>query len=124
MSIEPIWLLRFDGTCNPTGKIGVGVVLDNLASEHFYIQKELGHVRTCNQVNYVALCCEFETTIHLGIKKVQVRGDPKLICRQVAEEWRVKTMNLQTFHSQVLTLKEQFEYLNTLFIFGTLRPIL
>lgn len=110
MSIEPIWLLQFDGSCNPRVGSGAGVVLDNLAGERYYIQKDLGYELTCNQAEYAALRCGLETAIRLGIKKVRVLGDSKLVCRQVAEEWRVKAVNLQTFHSQVLKLKEQFEY--------------
>lgn len=37
-------------------------------------------------------------------------GGLMLVCRKVVEEWRVEVMNLQTFHNQVLKLKEQFEY--------------
>ena len=44
------------------------------------------------------------------MKKVRILGNSKLVCRQVAKEWRVKDVNLQTFHSQVLKLKEKFEY--------------
>lgn len=104
MSIEPIWLLQFDGSCNPRVGSGAGVVLDNLAGERYYIQKDLGYELTCNQAEYAALRCGLETAIRLGIKKVRVLGDSKLVCRQVAEEWRVKAVNLQTFHSQVLKL--------------------
>ena len=59
---------------------------------------------------YDTLHCGLETTIRLGITRVRVLGDSKLVCRQVAEEWRVKAVKLQTFHSQMLKLKEQFEY--------------
>jgi ribonuclease HI len=57
-------------------------------------QKVLPRDVSCNQAEYAALILQLELALKLGVVRLQVLGDSKLISNQVSGKWRVKTLDL------------------------------
>lgn len=108
MSEEQIWTLYFDGSSSSQLGAGAEIVLQNSTTERILYQKNLGRGLTCNQAEYAALTAGLRLANRLHITKIRIRGDSKLVCQQVKGDWEVKSTGLQTFHREILRLKENF----------------
>jgi ribonuclease HI len=68
----------------------------------------LGRERTVNEAEYAALCLGLRKAVELGITKIEVRGDSKLIVNQVEGSFKLKSANLKAMHAEACELKEKF----------------
>ncbi|ABO97497.1 predicted protein, partial [Ostreococcus lucimarinus CCE9901] len=101
----------FDGASrgNP-GEAGAGALLrrkrdDRIVEE---LLEYLGNERTVNEAEYAALCLGLRKAVELGITKIEVRGDSKLIVNQVEGSFKLKSANLKSMHAEACELKEKF----------------
>ena len=111
VSSEDVYVLEFDGASrgNP-GEAGAGALLrrkrdDRIVEE---LLEYLGRERTVNEAEYAALCLGLRKAVELGITKIDVRGDSKLIVNQVDGSFKLKSANLKSMHAEALALKEKF----------------
>ena len=105
------YVLEFDGASrgNP-GEAGAGALLrrkrdDRVVEE---LLEYLGSERTVNEAEYAALCLGLRKAIELGITKIEVRGDSKLIVNQVDGSFKLKSENLRSMHAEAVSLKKKF----------------
>lgn len=63
----------------------------------------------CNQVEYAALIATLNIAKEKKVRCVQVRGDSKLVCNQVAGNWEVKSEKLQSLYQTVKDLTREFQ---------------
>ena len=108
---EDEYVLEFDGASrgNP-GEAGAGALLrrkkdDRIVEE---LLEYLGSERTVNEAEYAALCLGLRKALELGITKIEVRGDSKLIVNQVDGSFKLKSENLRSMHAEACRLKEKF----------------
>ena len=112
VSSEDVYVLEFDGASrgNP-GEAGAGALLrrkrdDRIVEE---LLEYLGRERTVNEAEYAALCLGLRKAVELGITKIDVRGDSKLIVNQVDGSFKLKSANLKSMHAEAVALKEKFD---------------
>jgi len=106
------YVLEFDGASrgNP-GVAGAGALLrrkrdDRIVEE---LLEYLGPERTVNEAEYAALCLGLRKAVELGIRKIEVRGDSKLIVNQVDGSFKLKSANLKSMHAEACALKGEFD---------------
>ena len=92
------------------GEAGAGALLrrkrdDRIVEE---LLEYLGNERTVNEAEYAALCLGLRKAVELGITKIEVRGDSKLIVNQVEGSFKLKSANLKSMHAEACELKEKF----------------
>lgn len=106
------YILFFDGCSkgNP-GESGIGAVIyDKNGSEIWSLSAYIGNA-TNNVSEYKALISGLLHAIKCNITSLIVFGDSQLVIKQVNGEYDVKSINLIEFHSTVLRLKQNFEYI-------------
>jgi len=74
------------------------VILENPSGVKETFHRDLRKGLTCNQFEYVALVMALEMAKEKNISHLQVRGDSKLVCNQIAGNWEVKSEKLQLFY--------------------------
>jgi ribonuclease HI len=78
------WKLFFDGSCSRAIGSGAGIVLEDPIGKREFYFKDLGFNLTCNKSKYVALIAGLEIARGKQIMSLEVLGDSKLTCKQVA----------------------------------------
>ncbi|KAJ1438452.1 Ribonuclease H domain [Sesbania bispinosa] len=102
------WTLKFDGSpANPDG--GAGVVLSNKEGEVFTISYHIGFPCTNNEAEYEALILGLHMARDLNVKQLKIKGDSKLIIKQLKGEYGVKEASLAAYRDEALKLTEAFE---------------
>jgi ribonuclease HI len=120
---EDSYLLQFDGGSrgNP-GRSGAGAVLihdkdtestsvskaDIIWCTNFFV----GVRATNNEAEYMAAIAGLEAAHQLGIKKLTVQGDSKLVVKQVLGEWKVKSPNLVPLHQVASKLSREIPHID------------
>lgn len=79
-------MLRFDGSCSSSHRAGANFVIENHNGEPYVCQKRLSDKVMWNQAKYAALVAELELAHKLGITKLRVLADFKLVCSQIPGE--------------------------------------
>jgi ribonuclease HI len=102
------WKLYFDGFCSKSQEVGIGVVVECPRNEENCYHKDLRHKLTCNQAEYVALIIRLEIAKQKRVTHLIIKGDSKLVCKQVEGDWKVRADNLKEFHHTVESLRFQF----------------
>ena len=64
---------------------------------------------THNTAEYHALSLGLEAAIALGVSRVKVQGDSRLVVEQVNGRWKVKNAKLRELHSHACALLDRFE---------------
>lgn len=115
LHIDPYSFYRidFDGASrgNP-GRAGCGAVIVKLPEQIVVcnVVWPLGPGPTTNNVaEYSGLLIGLKLAAQLGIKKVKVRGDSKLVICQVDGSWKINKEHLFALHEQVMVLKHNFQ---------------
>jgi len=112
-SITPdkTYVLRFDGGSrgNP-GMSGAGMVLydGEDGSELWSGCQYLGDHNTNNEAEYMGLITGLQCARSLGVERIVVQGDSKLILSQVEGTWKVKSPTLKDYYEQAISLRRQF----------------
>ena len=84
--------MYFDGVMNQK-RVRIGVILVSPTVDWILIAKRLDFSVTNNVSEYEAYICGLEALIEMGIKRVEVLGDSKLVISHVNKEWEVKEEN-------------------------------
>ncbi|XP_028066827.1 uncharacterized protein LOC114269663 [Camellia sinensis] len=88
-SEESFWTLSFDGAA-VGGKGGTGIVLTSKSGEKLYFSYKLDFYCSNNEAKYEALILGLIAAEKHSIKKIQIRGDSKLIVKQVSGQFVLK----------------------------------
>jgi ribonuclease HI len=70
--------------------------------------KSLDKDLTCNQTEYAALVTGLDIAKGKGASHLEIKGDSKLVCKQVDGDWKVRIHNLKPYHIAVEKLRAQF----------------
>jgi len=103
------YLLQFDGCSkgNP-GMAGAGAVIYKNDIEIWSGSKFLGYNETNNYAEYMGLIMGLTKAIELNISELIVEGDSILIIKQINNEYKVKSNNLNELHKLAQELKMKF----------------
>ena len=101
--------IKFDGGTRPTnpGPSTIGYIVstdDSTEGESHHIGEA-----TNNQAEYHALIQGLQTAQQRGCTEVMVKGDSKLVVKQVQGEWSVNDSELHTLLKRVRELAEGFD---------------
>eukprot|EP00890_Picochlorum_soloecismus_P002291 jgi/Picsp_1/3062/NSC_01284-R1_ribonuclease h len=112
--VEPncVARLEFDGASksNP-GPSGFGAVLFEDSSD-VVLAKVIGYVgdmKTNNQAEYSGLIAGLQEAKRLGITRIKVIGDSKLVVNQVLGKWAIRNEGLKPLHRAAKELAKSFE---------------
>ena len=100
--------MYFDGTMNKKGP-GIGVILVSPTRDWILIVKRLDYSVTNNVSEYKACICGLEALIAIGIKRVEVLGDSKLVISHVNKEWEVREERFKPYLDYIENLKKNFD---------------
>ncbi|CAL5375032.1 unnamed protein product [Camellia sinensis] len=107
-SEESFWTLSFDGAA-AGGKGGTGIVLTSKSGEKLYLSYKLDFHCSNNEAEYEALMLGLIAAEKHSIKKIQIRGDSKLIVKQVSGQFVLKEPALATYRTTVRRLLDKFQ---------------
>ncbi|XP_028070435.1 uncharacterized protein LOC114272919 [Camellia sinensis] len=107
-SEESFWTLSFDGAA-VGGKGGIGIVLTSKSGEKLYLSYKLDFHCSNNEAEYEALILGLIAAEKHSIKKIRIRGDSKLIVKQVSGQFILKEPALATYRTTVQRLLDKFQ---------------
>ena len=100
---------------NP-GHSGAGaVIMDSSGITIKEVFEYLG-IQTNNYSEYSALELVLLSAIELGIHKIKILTDSKLVVEQVSGNWKVKNQNLLIIHSRIIELLKNFDSVSIIHI--------
>lgn len=107
-------ILHFDGLCEPCNPGGYGCygwVITTVGGETTTGKGCIGQrpTMTNNIAEYAALIFGLEAAKELGVRRLGIFGDSKLVIEQVSGNWRIKAEHLKVAVEKALTLLEGFE---------------
>ncbi|XP_050242111.1 uncharacterized protein LOC126691074 [Quercus robur] len=105
---EQEWSMYFDGSSTFQG--GGIVILKSPGEEHMFAYK-LHFPCPNNEAKYEALLVGMKAARRLGIKKLKVFGDSKLVIRQVKGIYGVKNPSLAAYRAAVQWIMEHFDFI-------------
>ena len=110
IQVNDEYILMFDGGSrgNP-GLSGAGFVIYKNTIEIAYGYRYLGKA-TNNIAEYSALILGLEAANIIGLKKLVIKGDSKLVLLQVSGEWSVKSEQLKPLCKKAVSLIHKFSY--------------
>jgi len=103
---EQEWSIHFDGS-STFQEGGIGVVLKSLVEEHTFTYK-LCFACSNNEVEYETLVIGLKASKRLGIKRLKVFGDSKLVINQIEGTYRVKNPSLAAYKVIAQELMKHF----------------
>ncbi|XP_028055176.1 uncharacterized protein LOC114259368 [Camellia sinensis] len=106
-SEESFWTLSFDGAA-ARGKGGTGIVLTSKSGEKLYLSYKLDFHCSNNEAEYEALILGLIAAERHNIKKIRIRGDSKLIVKQVSGQFVLKEPALATYRTTVQRILDKF----------------
>ena len=106
--------LYFDGGSrgNP-GISGAGMALFNTdeAEEEVWSGKQyIGNNKTNNESEYISLITGLKCAKSLGVQRIIVKGDSKLVVNQVLGKWNCNKDHLRHLLQQVIDVKQHFKH--------------
>ncbi|XP_028080536.1 uncharacterized protein LOC114282093 [Camellia sinensis] len=107
-SEESFWTLSFDGAA-AGGKGGTGIVFTSKSGEKLYLSYKLDFHYSNNEAEYEALILGLIAVEKHNIKKIRIRGDSKLIVKQVSGQFILKEPALVTYRTTVQRLLDKFQ---------------
>lgn len=101
--------LYFDGGSrgNP-GSAGYGFVLERADGDPLASGGEAIGIATNNVAEYRGLIAGLTRALELGVTRLAVHGDSKLVIEQMKGTWRVKAPGLQDLHGEARQLARRF----------------
>jgi len=101
----------FDGSAIPNpGKMKIGGFLQDSSDGQIVISysNELGN-GTNNEAEYLSLIELLQSALSKGITKIFIRGDSKLVVKQVNGEWKCKKSTLIPLRDKCIELLSKFD---------------
>jgi len=63
-----------------------------------------------------ACIIEFQTTIEIGVKNIQVHGDSNSIINQISKKWKVRNETLAPYQAYFVDLTKNFTHITCTYI--------
>jgi ribonuclease HI len=101
------WTLYFDGSVMKTGA-GAGLLFVSPLGEHMRYAVRLHFPASNNMVEYEALLCGLKIAIEIGIKRLDVRGDSRLVIDQVMKNASCHYDKMEAYCKAVRALEDKF----------------
>ena len=103
-------VLRFDGGARPpdNGEAAIGFTLQIEAKPRREFSERIGRA-TCNEAEYQSLIVGLTTALEIGVVEITVRGDSRLVVRQIRGEWRTNKQHLKILRDEANELMGQFD---------------
>ena len=109
------YTLFFDGCSkNNPGKAGAGALIVNTESNEIWSESKYIGIATNNQAEYEGLLLGLNGAINLNIKKIIVKGDSKLVIKQLSGFYKIKSNNLLEIFN---TINEKIKFFDTILFF-------
>ena len=105
---DVLWTLEFDGSYSNL-RSGAGVILISPSGDIFPFSFKLDFHNTNNTAEYEALLLGLQEAKSKGVKQLKVRGDAKLIMKQVKNQFFIKNDRLKYYRNLVWDEIEPFE---------------
>ena len=109
------WHMYFDGGANHSG-YGIGVLLISPHGDHIPRSVRLAFADcypvTNNIVEYEACILGLETTLELGIRRMEIFSDSNLVIRQIQDDWKTRNVKLRSYHTYLELFIGRFEDLS------------
>ena len=109
------WRMYFDGAAKHYG-YGICVLLIFSHGDHIPRSIRLAfadrYPATNNIVEYEACILGLETTLELGIRRMEIFGDSNLVIRQIQGDWKTKDVKLRPYHAYLELLVGRFDDLS------------
>ncbi|XP_062118509.1 uncharacterized protein LOC133832142 [Humulus lupulus] len=105
--IEWVWTMHTDGASKSQGA-GIGVILEAPSGLKIEEAIRLEQFATNNEAEYEALIYGLELARDMGIRRLKVRGDSKLMIEQVARNFDTKAPYLASLLQRVTDLQSHF----------------
>jgi ribonuclease HI len=102
-----IWKMHFDGSCSKEGS-GVGIVFISPSKEVIPLSYKLEFDTTNNISEYEALLLGLKAAKDMGIDKISVFGDSKLVIHQLKNIYQAKQQRLKQYKNEVWDFVENF----------------
>ena len=67
---------------------------------------------TNNFVEYEACILRLNTTLKLGIRRMEICGDSNLVIRQIQGDWKTRDVKLMPYHAYLKLLVGRFDDLS------------
>jgi ribonuclease HI len=101
------WTLYFNGSVMKTGA-GVGLLFVSPVGEHMRYAVRLHFPTSNNMAEYKALLCGFKIAIEIGIKRLNVRGDSRLVIDQVMKNASYHDDKMEAYCKAVQAPNDKF----------------
>jgi ribonuclease HI len=101
------WTLYFDGSVMKADA-GAGLLFFSPLGEHMRYAVRLHFPASNNMAEYKALLCSLKIAIETGIKRLDVRGDSKLVIDQVMKNASCHDDKMEAYCKAVRALEDKF----------------
>ena len=102
------WKLYFDGSLNLDGA-GAGILFISPRGEQLKYVLQLLFKATNNAAEYEALIHGMRIAVTLGIKRIVIYGDSKVVISQVNKEWDCTKEKMDAYCTEVRKLEAKFD---------------
>lgn len=104
-------ILRFDGASrgNPGKGASAAVLFDRDGGVLQQAFQRHGRPVTNNEAEYSGLLAGLNMAHHIGVKRLTVEGDSKLVIEQVFGKWECRHARMRALHAAARALVRQFE---------------
>jgi ribonuclease HI len=109
---DSCYLLQFDGLSLPNPGISTGgaVMFYPNSRQIAFERGEFMPHATNNQAEYTGLLIGLKSAIELGVQRLLIEGDSKLIISQTEGVWKVKNDGLKILNKEARELLTHFEF--------------
>jgi ribonuclease HI len=104
---DECWTLYFNGSVMKTGA-GAGLLFVTPLGEHMRYAVRLHFPASNKMAEYEALLCGLRITIEMGIKRLDMRGDSKLVIDQVMKNASCHDDKMEAYCKAMWALKHKF----------------
>nr|CAB3503789.1 unnamed protein product [Digitaria exilis] len=102
------WEMYFDGSVMKTGA-GAGLLFISPHGEHLQYAVRLNFPASNNMAEYEALLAGLKIALELGIKRLDIRGDSRLVVDQVMKESSCHDEKMAAYCQAVRDLEDKFD---------------
>nr|AAW56896.1 putative polyprotein [Oryza sativa Japonica Group] len=102
------WIMAFDGALNSQGA-GAGFILTSPSGDQFKHAIHLNFRATNNTAEYEGLLAGIRAAAALGVKRLVVKGDSKLVANQVHKDYKCSNPELSKYLAEVRKLEKRFD---------------
>ncbi|RDX96111.1 Retrovirus-related Pol polyprotein from transposon 17.6, partial [Mucuna pruriens] len=105
---EGEWFLSVDGSSNHT-RSGAGVIFEGPAGAFIEQSLQFEFKASNNQAEYEALLAGMKLAQEVGVRKLTVKSDSKLVTGQVNGDYQAKDLQLVKYHDRAASTASSFD---------------